>query len=50
MCTYSRIAPPNGYYLDLWRFINVLLLIIIIVYIVQFQQVQRAAHIRKITF
>ena len=28
MYTYSCAAPPNGYYLDLWHFINVLLLII----------------------
>ena len=28
MYTYSCTAPPNGYYLDLWRCINVLIIII----------------------
>ena len=31
MHTYSCTAPWNGYYLDVWRFINVLLLSIIII-------------------
>ena len=27
MYTYSCTAPPNGYYLDLWHFVNVIIII-----------------------